>query len=93
MPSEAKTKPSEAKTKPSEAKTKPKVDTKRAWREARALLYDHRKSLTIGLVLMLISRAAGLVLPASTTCSRPWPSPPARRLWCRPSPATPTPRW
>ncbi|MBK8726197.1 MAG: ABC transporter ATP-binding protein [Holophagaceae bacterium] len=58
--------PSEAKTKPSEAKTKPKVDTKRAWREARALLYDHRKSLTIGLVLMLISRAAGLVLPAST---------------------------
>ncbi len=49
-----------------EAKAKPKVDTKRAWREARALLYDHRKSLAIGFMLMLVSRLAGLVLPAST---------------------------
>ncbi len=51
------------------AKAKPKkppVDTKRAWREARALLYAHRGQLSIGLTLMLISRVAGLVLPAST---------------------------
>ena len=45
---------------------KPKYDTKRAWAEARALIWAHRKSVTIGLVLMLISRAAGFALPAST---------------------------
>jgi len=45
---------------------KPKYDTKRAWAEARALIYDHRRSVSIGLVLMLISRAAGFILPYST---------------------------
>ena len=45
---------------------KPKYDTKRAWAEARALIWAHRRSVAIGLVLMLISRAAGFVLPAST---------------------------
>ena len=45
---------------------KPKYDTKRAWAEARALIYAHRKSVSIGLVLMLISRATGFVLPYST---------------------------
>jgi subfamily B ATP-binding cassette protein MsbA len=49
-----------------QAPTKPKVDTARAWREARALLRQHRGSLALGLLLMLISRLAGLVLPAST---------------------------
>src|SRR5512133_1493012 len=49
-----------------EPNTKPKVDTARAWREARALLRQHRGSLALGLVLMLVSRLAGLVLPAST---------------------------
>ena len=49
-----------------EPKTKSKVDTARAWREARALLRQHRGSLSLGLFLMLISRLAGLVLPAST---------------------------
>jgi subfamily B ATP-binding cassette protein MsbA len=49
-----------------EPKTKPKVDTARAWREARALLRQHRRPLALGLFLMLISRLAGLVLPAST---------------------------
>ena len=44
----------------------PKVATARAWREARALLLEHRRSLALGLFLMLISRLAGLVLPAST---------------------------
>ena len=47
-------------------KEKAKVDTRRAWREARALILEHRKSLAIGIVLMLVSRLAGLVLPAST---------------------------
>ena len=45
---------------------KPKYDTKRAWAEARALVWEHRKSVGIGLVLMVISRASGLVLPLST---------------------------
>lgn len=48
------------------AKGKPKYDTKRAWAEARALIWEHRTSVTVGLVLMLISRAAGFVLPYST---------------------------
>jgi subfamily B ATP-binding cassette protein MsbA len=49
-------------TPPTDAK-KPKYDTKRAWGEARALIWEHRRSVAIGLVLMLVSRAAGLVLP------------------------------
>jgi ABC-type multidrug transport system fused ATPase/permease subunit len=47
-------------------KGKPKYDTKRAWGEARALMWTHRKTVGIGLVLMLISRASGFVLPLST---------------------------
>jgi subfamily B ATP-binding cassette protein MsbA len=42
---------------------KPKYDSKRAWGEARALLKAHRRSVGIGMVLMLISRAANFVLP------------------------------
>jgi len=38
----------------------------RAWSEARALMWKHRRSLSIGLGLMLISRLAGLVLPYSS---------------------------
>jgi subfamily B ATP-binding cassette protein MsbA len=45
--------------------TTPK-DTGRAWAEARALIWAHRRSVGIGLVLMLISRAAGFVLPGSS---------------------------
>ena len=45
---------------------KPKYDTKRAWAEARALVWEHRRSVGIGLVLMVISRATGFVLPYST---------------------------
>ena len=45
---------------------KPKYDTKRAWAEARALLWTHRRSVGIGLALMVVSRAAGFVLPYST---------------------------
>ena len=48
------------------SKGKPKYDTKRAWAEARALIWEHRTSVTVGLVLMIFSRAAGFVLPYST---------------------------
>ncbi|MEO8359981.1 MAG: ABC transporter ATP-binding protein [Vicinamibacteria bacterium] len=37
-----------------------------AWREARELVWTHRHRLTLGLILMLVSRFAGLVLPASS---------------------------
>ncbi|HYR10090.1 MAG TPA: ABC transporter ATP-binding protein [Longimicrobium sp.] len=36
-----------------------------AWREARALVWRHRRPLAIGLPLMVVGRAAGLVLPAT----------------------------
>jgi ABC-type multidrug transport system fused ATPase/permease subunit len=36
------------------------------WPEVRELLARHRRSLAIGLVLMLVNRAAGLVLPGSS---------------------------
>jgi subfamily B ATP-binding cassette protein MsbA len=45
---------------------KKKVSAAAAWREARALIWAHRRRLTIGLILMLIGRLAGLVLPASS---------------------------
>jgi len=45
---------------------KPRVTISSAWRESRELLHRHRKRLAIGMVLMLISRLAGLVLPASS---------------------------
>jgi subfamily B ATP-binding cassette protein MsbA len=38
----------------------------KAWREARLLIWAHRKHLAIGLLLMLINRLAGLVMPASS---------------------------
>src|SRR5687767_4838035 len=48
------------------APKKPRVNMARAWPEARALIWKHRRSLAFGLALMLISRLAGLVLPASS---------------------------
>jgi ABC-type bacteriocin/lantibiotic exporter with double-glycine peptidase domain len=44
---------------------KKKVSASAAWREARLLIHAHRSRLAMGLGLMLISRLAGLVLPAS----------------------------
>ena len=37
-----------------------------AWQEARDLIWRNRKHLSLGLLLMLINRLAGLVLPASS---------------------------
>ena len=48
------------------AEKKPKPNYSNAWAEARTLIWQHRRRLTLGLVLMLISRLAGLVLPWSS---------------------------
>jgi len=45
---------------------KKKVTRSAAWREARELVWMHRRRLGIGLALMLVSRAAGFVLPLSS---------------------------
>ena len=42
---------------------KKKVNREAAWREARELVWTHRRRLTIGLSLMLVSRLAGMVAP------------------------------
>ncbi len=48
------------------ADKKPRPNYSNAWREARALIWQHRGRLAIGLGLMLVSRLAGLVLPWSS---------------------------
>ncbi|HKY97181.1 MAG TPA: ABC transporter ATP-binding protein [Gemmatimonadaceae bacterium] len=47
-------------------KPKNKINYQRAWAEARELIWRHRKSLTVGLILMVVNRLSGLVLPASS---------------------------
>ena len=42
-------------------KPKKKALTAGAWEEARALIWTHRKRLSLGLGLMLVSRLAGFV--------------------------------
>src|SRR5262245_57413448 len=46
-----------------EPQKKNKVSASAAWREARQLVWAHRRRLAIGLVLMLVSRVSQLVLP------------------------------
>jgi subfamily B ATP-binding cassette protein MsbA len=48
------------------AEKKPKPNYSNAWREARQLIWQHRRRLTLGLGLMMVNRLAGLVLPASS---------------------------
>ena len=55
-----------SKQQPQDKKPKRKVDTKRAWAETRDLLREHRGSLALGMMLMLVNRGAGLVLPWMT---------------------------
>lgn len=38
----------------------------RAWAEAKVLIWRHRRSLAIGFALMIVSRAAGFVMPGSS---------------------------
>jgi ABC-type multidrug transport system fused ATPase/permease subunit len=42
------------------------INLSRAWAESRELIWQHRRSLAIGLALMLVNRLAGLVLPGSS---------------------------
>jgi len=53
-----------AATSASGAAAKKKIDSAAAWREFRELVWIHRRRLSIGLTLMMISRLAGIVLPA-----------------------------
>jgi ABC-type multidrug transport system fused ATPase/permease subunit len=53
-------------TEDGQEKKRRKVNYARAWAESRALIWEHRRSLAIGLVLMVISRLTSLVLPASS---------------------------
>jgi ATP-binding cassette, subfamily B, putative efflux pump len=46
--------------------TKRPTSWSNAWAEARVLVWKHRFRLAIGLLLMLVSRIAGLVLPATS---------------------------
>ena len=45
---------------------KRKITISSAWRDAREIVWSHRWRLALGGILMLISRLAGLVLPASS---------------------------
>jgi subfamily B ATP-binding cassette protein MsbA len=47
-----------------EPKRKPNMAN--AWQEARGLIWRNRKQLALGLLLMLVNRLSGLVLPASS---------------------------
>jgi ABC-type multidrug transport system fused ATPase/permease subunit len=49
-----------------EPQKKNKVSASSAWREARQLVWAHRRRLSIGLSLMLVSRVSQLVLPATS---------------------------
>ncbi len=49
-----------------EEKKKKKVNYSSAWQEAKILIWNYRGRLAIGGVLMILSRLAGLVLPASS---------------------------
>src|SRR5439155_22855265 len=51
---------------PPEQPPKKKIDYSNAWQEARVLIVARRGRLALGLVLMLVNRLAGMVLPASS---------------------------
>src|SRR5215218_11206556 len=45
---------------------KKKIQWSNAWKDARELIWAHRRRMMLGAVLMLINQSMGLVLPAST---------------------------
>ncbi|MEJ7759038.1 MAG: ABC transporter ATP-binding protein [Gemmatimonadaceae bacterium] len=45
---------------------KKSINYSRAWAESRELIWRHRRSLSIGLALMLVNRLSGLILPGSS---------------------------
>src|SRR5512143_1459373 len=48
------------------AEAKRRTISSEAWRDARALIWAHRRRLTLGLVLLVANRLTGLVLPSSS---------------------------
>jgi subfamily B ATP-binding cassette protein MsbA len=50
----------------SEPKPKPQKRTDAAWREARQLVWNHRRRLGFAFFLMVLGRVAGLAMPASS---------------------------
>src|SRR5258708_11406375 len=47
-------------------KEKKRINPKDAWRDARDLIWSHRYRLSLGMLLMVVNRLVGLVLPASS---------------------------
>ncbi|MDX6500515.1 MAG: hypothetical protein QOG23_3775 [Blastocatellia bacterium] len=47
-------------------KEKKKINPTDAWRDARELIWSHRYRLALGMLLMIVNRVVGLVLPASS---------------------------
>src|SRR5258706_5290084 len=45
---------------------KKKINPTDAWRDARELIWSHRYRLALGMLLMIVNRVVGLVLPASS---------------------------
>jgi len=48
------------------AKQKKKIAPAAAWRDARELIWAHRYRLALGMLLMIVNRLVGLVLPATS---------------------------
>src|SRR6266403_6184439 len=46
--------------------TKKKLSSRDAWQDARDLIWSHRYRLALGMLLMIVNRLVGLVLPASS---------------------------
>jgi ABC-type bacteriocin/lantibiotic exporter with double-glycine peptidase domain len=47
-------------------KKKKKISLSQAWSDAKDLIWAHRSRLALGMVLMIVNRLVGLVLPASS---------------------------
>jgi subfamily B ATP-binding cassette protein MsbA len=47
-------------------KKKKKISVSQAWSDAKDLVWAHRSRLALGMVLMIVNRLVGLVLPASS---------------------------
>jgi subfamily B ATP-binding cassette protein MsbA len=47
-------------------KPKKKINPRDAWQDARELIWSHRYRLALGMMLMVVNRVVGLVLPASS---------------------------
>lgn len=47
-------------------KPKKKINPRDAWQDARELIWSHRYRLALGMLLMVVNRLVGLVLPASS---------------------------